>query len=120
MRAELKKGRGAQNLGGTAGVLLTRQLQQQLIVANGLKGGFTHPQPIDSPVQYVLNGLQLLALHALNRTSRQDLKGQLTAPAQVETQLQWERSKNSPGCEGQGQDQGKPPLLTCHFRPGQP
>ena len=87
---KLQQSRRAQHLGRTAGILLPRQLQQQLIVTNGLEGRFAHPETIDAAIQDILDRLQLLALDALNRAGRHHLQGQLATPAQIQTQLQWE------------------------------
>ena len=112
--AELQQGRGTQHLGGSAGILFARKLQHQLVIAHGLEGGFRHTQAVDPAVEHLLHRLQLLLLHALDRAVRQHLQRQLTAALQVEPQRGRIIQNKSPGGNRQGQDQGEPPLLTCH------
>lgn len=114
--AELQQGRGAKHLGGAGRVLFPGELEQQLVVADGLEGGFRDPQAVDAAIEHVLDGFELLPLHLGDRSGRHHLQGELAAAAQVEAQLEGEGDQNGAGGDGQGQDQGKPPLLACHLR----
>ena len=118
MDPELEQGGGTEHLGGAAGVLFAGQLEDKLVVADGLEGGFGHAQAINTALEHVLDGFELVLLHGLDATTRQHLQGELAAAPEVQPQLQREAGEQGAGRNRQGQDQGKPPLLTCHFRVG--
>ena len=90
---EFQQGSRTQNLGSTAGILLARQLQHQLVIANGLQGGFRYPQTIDAPIEHFLDRFQLFLLHLFDDPTGHHLEGELAAPLKIQPQ-RWRKVQN--------------------------
>ena len=112
--AKFKQGGGSQHLGRPAGVLFPGKLQYQLVIANGLQGGFSHTEAIDTAIKHILDRFQLFTINLLNGSGWQHLQGELTPPPQVETEPQTIGIKNHCGADCQRKNEGKPTLLTSH------
>ena len=112
--AKFKQSGGSQHLGRPAGVLFPWKLKHQLVIADGLEGGFSHTEAIDAAIQHILDRFQLFTINLLNGSGGQHLQGELAAPPQVETEPQTIGVQNHCGADCQRQDEGDPTLLTSH------
>ena len=111
---ELQQSRIAKDACCRCGVLFTGELQHQLIGADGLKGGFGHPQTIHAPIQHRLDGFHFAIANNLDVPCRLHLHRELTATAQIEPKLQRCPDQKHPRRNGQGKNKGEPALITRH------
>ena len=100
--------------GGGSGILFARKLKHQLAVANGLKRGLRHTQTIHTSVEHGLDGLHFFSTDPSDLSSWHHLDGELAATAKVKTKFQRCADQKHPGSDGQGKNEGKPPLITRH------
>ena len=112
--AKFKQSGRSQHLGRPTGILFPGKLQHQLVIADGLEGGFSHAEAIDAAIKHILYRFQLFTINLLNSSGGQHLQGELAAPPQVETEPQTIGIKNHCGANCQRQYEGNPTLLTSH------
>jgi hypothetical protein len=112
--AEFEQGGAAEHLGGAGWVLLAGELQHQLVIAHRLQGGFGDAEPVDAPLQHILDRFKLVMLHTGDLSGGHHLQGELAAATEIKSQAQSVGSQQRGGGNCQSQDEGEPPLLTCH------
>ena len=114
--AEFQQGGATEHLRGPGWILLAGKLEHQLVAPHGLEGGFGNTQPVHPALQHLPHSLQLFLLHGLDGPGGHHLQGELAAAAQVKAELKAIAGEQGGSRDREGQDQGQPPLLTCHLR----
>ena len=85
-----------------------------MVIPDGLEGGFCNTQTIHPSFQHELHRIKLFRLDRSDGTGWLDFQGELTAAAQIESELQRKAGKNRRCRDRQRKDEGKPALLTGH------
>ena len=112
--AEFQQGSVTENARCGRWILFTGELKHQLIRPHGLQGGLGHAKAVDTAIEHSLHRLHFPFTNHRHVSGRLHLHRQLTAAAQVKSQLQRRPNQKHARRNGQGKNKGEPALIARH------